>query len=694
MHRSGEGQVVDLASCRCEAARGDTDVLSRWPIGVAATVVGLVAALWRGRYLYRLIGAGRPDPARHPTFTRRARSEVVEVLGQRRLLRWGLPGLAHAAVFWGFLVLLTTVVEAYGALFDPDFAWPGFGRSPILGFLEDLFSLLVVVGLAVFLAIRLARRPARIGRSSRFYGSHTVVGYALLGMIFLVIATLLLFRGAADASGNLPDAGGAFVSRAIGYLLHGAGRGVAGTLTTVALDANVIVIAAFLALLPFTKHLHIALAPINVAYRRERPLGALNSTPDLDPAHFDDDTLLGVGKVTELTWKQLLDLATCTECGRCQSVCPAWASGKALSPKLFVMDLRDELFRSSRPPDEDGAALVPGVIAPEVLWACTTCGACVEECPVDIEHVDAIVDLRRHQVMSESDFPSEAEVMLRNVESRGDPFGIGAAARLEWAAGLDFEIEVVTGAIDPAVEYLLWVGCAGAHDARARRSVVATARLLHRAGVRFAVLGPAERCTGDPARRIGNEWLFQEQARQNIETLSGAGVRRIVTTCPHCLNTLGSEYPALGGNFVVRHHSEVLAELVAEGRLPSATSGEGLDNVTYHDPCYLGRHQRIFDSPRSVIDAAGAGLVEMDRARERSFCCGAGGARMWMEEPPAERVNALRVAEARATGAGVIATGCPYCRIMLDDGVQASADNGPLEVVDLAELLLRGIERD
>jgi len=664
-------------------------VLSRWPIGVAASLLAAALALARGRALGRLIASGRPDPTRRSSGWARLRRELVEVLGQRRLLRFTVAGAAHALVFWGFIVLLATVIEAYGALFSPTFAIPLIGHAPALGLVEDLFSALVLVGLVTFLAIRLARRPAREGRRSRFFGSHAAVAYALLTMIFLVIGTLLVFRGAASLDGHLPDGGLAYLSRAVGSLLAHGGHGFAARTETVALDANVVVIAAFLALVPYTKHLHIALAPLNIAFGRDRRLGPLHSTPDLDPEHFDEETLLGVGQIAEFSWKQLLDFATCTECGRCQSVCPAWASGKELSPKLLVMELRDELFAAPVVAPAAGRPIVPGVISPEVIWACTTCGACVEECPVDIEHVDAIIDLRRHQVMSESALPdASAATMLRNVESRGDPFGVGAAARLEWAADLGFEVEVVGEVIDPAVEYLLWVGCAGAHDARARRTVRSLARLLQRAGVRFAVLGRQERCTGDPARRMGNEFLFQEQARANIETLERVGVRKVVTTCPHCLNTIGSEYPALGGNFTVVHHSELLADLVAAGRLPV---GELAGRVTYHDPCYLGRHQRIFDEPRAVLAGTGAELVELERNRERSFCCGAGGARMWLEEPVEQRVNLLRTDEALATGSSVVATACPYCRIMLDDGVHARSAEDEVEVLDLAELLERSL---
>jgi Fe-S oxidoreductase len=333
---------------------------------------------------------------------------------------------------------------------------------------------------------------------------------------------------------------------------------------------------------------------------------------------------------------------------------------------------------------------VPGVIDPDVLWSCTTCGACVEQCPVDIEHVDAIIDMRRYEVLNESRFPSEAASMLRNVENRGDPWGLGAARRLEWAEGLSFEVPLVEGSIGDDVEYLFWVGCAGALDERARQTTQSIARLLHRAGVSFAVLGPAESCTGDPVRRLGNEYLFQTQARQNIETLNAAGARKVVASCPHCYNSLSKEYPSLGGNFEVIHHSQLLARLVAQGRL---RPGRLQAKVAYHDPCYLGRHSQIYGPPRSVIESVpGVSPLEMGRCRERSFCCGAGGARMWLEESQGKRINLERTDEALATGADVVSTACPYCLIMLDDAVKARGRDEEVKVLDVAQVLERSLE--
>jgi Fe-S oxidoreductase len=685
----------------------------RIAIGLAVTVVALTIAGRRFFFLYRLVRSGKADAGRFRDVPSRIWAELSEVAGQRKLLQKPVAGLAHAFTMWGFTVLILTIIEAYGDLFSKTFAIPGIGHSPALGFIEDFFAVAVLVALGVFAVIRLVDSPKRRERASRFYGSHLDAAWITLGMISGVMLTLLGYRAAQTRTpGDFPydHSWWPFASHGIGEAFASVSSGTAVNLETTFLILNIAFITGFLVFLSYSKHLHIFLAPINVAAsRRPVALGPLYSTPDMDMENVSEDTVFGAGHIEDLSWKQLLDTLTCTECGRCQDACPAWTTGKPLSPKLLIMGLRDNLFASaprlvgagrSAPTNGAGAGdgsdagagnladvptLVPGTIDPDVLWSCLTCGACVEACPVDIEHVDTIVDMRRYEVLMESRFPTESGLMLRNIENQGDPWGLGAAKRTEWTNVLDFDVPVIEGTIPDDIEYLYWVGCAGALDERARKATQATARMLHRAGVRFAILGPRESCTGDPARRLGNEYLYQEMGKANIATLNEAGAKKVVASCPHCFNSLSREYPDLGGNFEVIHHSQLLSHLIETGRLTAGTMDA---KVTYHDPCYLGRHNRIFDEPRSVLDAIdGVEQIEMRRCREKSFCCGAGGARMWMEEDIGKRVNLERTDEALTTGADVVSTACPYCLIMLDDAVRARQREDDVRVLDLSQVV-------
>jgi Fe-S oxidoreductase len=694
-------------------------------VGLVITAVAFAIAGRRLWWLARLGMAGQPAPERvqalreHPG--RGVGTQITEVFGQRKLLRWSVPGAAHFLTFWGFVILILTIIEAYGDIFSKTFAIPLIGHWAAIGFIEDLFAVAVLAGIGTFAVIRLRSDPARAGRASRFAGSHTGAAWLVLLMIFGVIATLLLYRGAQINTGDFPYPHGAFASQIVGHWLHPLGRGANGAVETAGILAQLAVILGFLVFVTYSKHLHIFIAPLNVLFSRRpdglralQPMRSGGRVLDFEEADPDTD-IFGLGKIEDLSWKGMLDLATCTECGRCQSQCPAWATGKPLSPKMLILDMRDHALakapylladsaeardhladsvknEAKRPLVGDSAA--HGVIDPDVIWSCTNCGACVQECPVDIEHIDHITSMRRHQVLIESAFPAEASSMLKNLENKGDPWGMGGSKRADWISELDFDVPVVDGPIGDDVEYLFWVGCAGALEDRAKKTTKAIAGLLHAAGVRFAVLGPAETCTGDPARRMGNEFVFSMLAQQNVETLNEARARTIVASCPHCFNTLANEYPQLGGNYQVLHHTQLLARLVADGRLTPVTPIE--EKITYHDPCFLGRHNKVFTAPREIMEQVpGVRSQEMHRCKERGFCCGAGGARMWMEERIGKRINAERIEEALGTDPDTISTGCPYCMVMLGDAISAKKSSGEakesLEVVDVAQLLARSV---
>src|SRR5271169_1354295 len=712
-------------------------------------IVGLFA-LRRVGWLVKLTLSGQPVSGRTDDIGTRVWTQVSEVLGQRKLLKWSIPGLAHFFTMWGFIILLTVYIEAYGLLFQPNFHIPIIGRWDALGFLQDFFATAVFLGIATFAVIRLTRSPREIGRSSRFYGSHSGGAWLILFMIFNVIWTYVLVRGSAVNNGTLPYGKGAFLSQLFGAILKPLGHTGNEVLETVALLLHIGVMLSFLIIVLHSKHLHIFLAPINVTFKRlPDGLGPLLPVEaDGKPIDFEnppDDATFGRGKIEDFTWKGMLDFATCTECGRCQSQCPAWNTGKPLSPKLVIMDLRDHWMakapyllgeKTAEPFEgldmetvheeghhvpESGFGRVPGhgpeqaarplvgtaeqggVIDPDVLWSCVNCGACVEQCPVDIEHIDHIVDMRRYQVMMESEFPSELSVLFKNLENKGNPWGQNASDRTNWIDELDFDVPVYGEDVDSfdGYEYLFWVGCAGAYDDKAKKTTKAVAELLAIAGVKYLVLGTGETCNGDSARRSGNEFLFQQLAQQAVETLDGLfeGVdtvdRKIVVTCPHCFNTIGKEYRQLGANYTVLHHTQLLNRLVRDKRLVPVTPVS--QDITYHDPCYLGRHNKVYEAPRELIGAAGANLTEMPRHAERSFCCGAGGARMWMEEHIGKRINHERVDEALATNAATIATACPFCRVMVTDGVndrQEEVGRSGVEVLDVAQILLGSLEYD
>jgi Fe-S oxidoreductase len=750
--------------------------LSGLQIGVVAlisvlSVLGIALFARTVGYLVRVIRLGQPDHTRGGHVGARLKSVLEESLGHARLGRWPLVGVMHWLVFVGFGGLFFTLLTAYGQVFDPTFALPLIGHFAPYEWFTELLGWSTLIAIAVLIAIRQKNHPrfaTADGRRSRFFGSSFWQAYYVEGTILVVGLCVLTLRGLeyaeAAARGEAPGMVHFPLTAWLGRLFEGTSPNSLKTTIVLVAALKIIVSMAWFITIAVQPTMGVAwhrfLAFVNIWFKRYPGRDAVRGLPTslgpLQPIRIkgevldfeaveelDEDAALGVGKVEDFTWKGLLDFSTCTECGRCQSQCPAWNTDKPLSPKLVVLNLRDhahgkapwlmahEMDRTGLPNDvleqsqrtlvapvDPDSPLTGGVIDPDVLWSCTSCGACVEQCPVDIEHVDHIMDMRRYQVLIESAFPTELGGLFKNLEKNANPWGMSPRTRMDWAKGLDFEIPLVGADVEDLaeVEYLFWVGCAGALEDRAKKTTRAVAELLHMAGVTFAVLGEGESCTGDPARRAGNEFLFQMLAQANVEMLNEVKATKIVVTCVHCFNTLANEYPQLGGTYEVVHHTQLLNRLVRDKKLtpvapPSGArtgagtgtgaaevAGNGPTEVTYHDPCYLGRHNGVYAPPRELIGSLpGVKLAEMPRHGNTSFCCGAGGARMWMEEKIGTRININRTTEAVATGADTIAVACPFCRVMLTDGLTTLQAGGEapenVQVADVAQLLLAAVKR-
>ncbi len=632
--------------------------------------------------VYRLIRlGGGPVPLERPGV--RLRDLLGQVLGHRKVLRRPLAGMLHLFIFWGFLILFTTIVQAIGEAFRPGWTLPVIGGAPLLAGLQDLFILLVLAGIGMALWLRLVVRPPRLA------GQDQRGAYLILAFITGIMVTLLLSRAGQIALDEPAWASGAPLSSLVAGWLAAAPAVVVRGVYEAAWWGHLVLIFTFLTWIPEGKHLHLITLVPNVLLRKARPRGALA------PIDIEHAERLGASAVEHFTWKDHLDAFACMECGRCVEVCPANSTGKELDPRRLHTDLRRQLTHAGSPPGGQPAAsthppLVGGVFSDDFLWQCLTCGACVEECPATNDHIDKIVEMRRHLVMEEARVPATMGEALRSLEARGHPFRGAGISRTAWVVGSDVKM-LADG--HPA-DWLLWVGCASAMNERNHAPLRALVRVLEEAGVEIAILGDEETCTGDPARRIGNEYLFQTFARQNIETLNRYGVGKIVTPCPHCYNTLKNEYPQFGGRYEVWHHTQLLAHLVETGRI-TPTDPVRL-TVTFHDPCYLGRHNGEYEAPRRVLRAIpGAAAVEMTHCRERGFCCGAGGGLYWMEDRVGQRVSHVRTHHAVATGAQVVATACPFCLLMLEDG--ATATESAIRPMDVAELLgqsLGGRARD
>ena len=759
-------------------------------IGVGATIVGWSFFLTRVGKFVGFFKLGAPTAAGERTSEpgKRTGTLIKEFLGHTRMARLPIVAIAHWFTMISFGVLVLTLAQATMQLFDPHAVLPLIGHFFPYEWITEFFAVTGLLGIIALIVIRQRNHPRDLHRKSRFFGSNFWQAYYVEFTILMVALCIALLRGLEYVLQGRAGQDNLLLHFPltfwIGELFSGLSTGAVEALIVVIALIKILVSYAWMVTVGLTPTMGVAwhrfLAFFNIWFKRHADgrtsLGALQPMQNKGEAidleameDMDEDAVLGVGKVEDFTWKGLLDFSTCTECGRCQSQCPAWNTEKPLSPKLMMINLRnhadakapwlkaaEQAKAEATPPaplpeDADkkakkahakemaayqgitdphenldllgtlsqaaqteavrplvGAQDVEelaemGVIDPDALWSCTTCGACVEQCPVDIEHVDHFVDMRRYQVLIESAFPTELSGLFKNLENKQNPWGMSQRKRMEWAKNLDFEIKQVGADIEDLgeVEYLFWVGCAGAFEDRAMKTTQAIAELLHTAGVDFAVLGDGESCTGDPARRAGNEFLYQMLAQANVEVLNEMKARKIVVSCAHCFNTIANEYPQIGGKFEVVHHTQLLNKLVREKRLTpvAPAAGETVSTpVTYHDPCYLGRHNGIYTPPRELIGSLpGLEYREMERSQERSFCCGAGGARMWMEETIGSRININRTQEAVATGAEQIAVGCPFCRVMLSDGLTAEQSEGNasegVEVLDVAQMLLAGVRR-
>ena len=657
----------------------------------------------RARHLISLYKKQQPDPTRSGDKSARMKNMLKEVLGHTKMLNFTGTGIAHWFVMIGFGALFGTLVTAYGQVIKPDFALPIIGHFVLYELFSEVIAALTGISIVALIGIR---QVTRFRMLNRFSGSGMGKAYYVEATILAIVFCVFALRGLEGALAGKESWNWHFAISWPAVLFF-------DSWSQTAIENAIVIVATLKIVISMTWFIVIAanltmgiawhrfLAFFNIYYKRNIDQPALGALPEMlskgKPVNFEDpaeDDVFGIGTRGDISWKGLLDMTSCTECGRCQSQCPAWHTDKPLSPKLLIMAMRDHAM--SKVVESENLVGENGPITPDVLWSCTSCGACVEECPVDIEHVDHIVNMRRFQVLVESEFPAELGGTFRNLEKAGNPWGANKQDREGWIAECDFPVKIVSGELPEDVEYLFWVGCAGAYEERAKKTTKAVAELLHMAGVNFAVLGKRETCTGDPARRSGNEFLYQILSRENIETLNETfgsrpkGKKKVVVTCPHCFTTIGRDYAQSGFELEMLHHTQLLNTLIKEGRLkPSPHKSD--KKLTYHDPCYLGRHNQIYAPPRELLQASGCDVEEMPRNQERSFCCGGGGGRMWMEEKIGTRINLNRVDEAIDTGAEEVAVACPFCRVMVGDGMVARQSD--VEVLDVAQILLRSVKQ-
>jgi Fe-S oxidoreductase len=672
-------------------------------ISYLITVVALVFLAIRVRHLISLYKKQQPDPTRSGNKSARMKNMLKEVLGHTKMLNFTGTGIAHWFVMIGFGALFGTLVTAYGQVIKPDFALPIIGHFVVYELFSEVIAALTGISIVALIGIR---QVTRFRMLNRFSGSGMGKAYYVEATILAIVFCVFALRGLEGALAEKESWNWHYAISWPAVLFF-------DSWSQTAIENAIVIVATLKIVTSMTWFIVIAanltmgiawhrfLAFFNIYFKRNIDQPALGALPEMlskgKPVNFEDpaeDDVFGLGTRGDISWKGLLDMTSCTECGRCQSQCPAWHTDKPLSPKLLIMAMRDHAM--AKVVETENLVGEKAPIELDVLWSCTSCGACVEECPVDIEHVDHIVNMRRFQVLVESEFPAELGGTFRNLEKAGNPWGANKQDREGWIAECDFPVKVVSGELPEDVEYLFWVGCAGAYEERAKKTTKAVAELLHMAGVNFAVLGKRETCTGDPARRSGNEFLYQILSQENIatfnETFGGRpkGKKKVVVTCPHCFTTIGRDYAQSGFELEMLHHTQLLNTLIKEGRLkPSPHKSD--KKLTFHDPCYLGRHNQIYAPPRELLEASGCDVEEMPRNKERSFCCGGGGGRMWMEEKIGTRINLNRVDEAIDTGAEEVAVACPFCRVMVGDGMVARQSD--VEVLDVAQILLRSVKQ-
>jgi Fe-S oxidoreductase len=649
------------------------------------TVIAVGAVLFSLFNRFRMLKIMRADNRFDQTMER-IKDVLVFAIGQKKMFKDPYAGVFHLLIFYGFLVVsirtVTMVLEGLFAGWELPLLHTPIGHAYL--FSKDVFEVLVLIGIVMAVVRRLLFPPERIVQS--------FAAWLVLGLISTLMLTDLLSEGARIQAGDITEASYLPMSALFGQMMGGLSATGLQVMYSSTWWIHLVVLYYFANELPYSKHFHVYTSIFNIYFRKRDAAGKL---PTMDLENVDDDTRFGTKSVTDFTWKQGLDMYTCTECGRCREYCPTTLTNKPLQPVLFTKAIRDQVYQEQKDllkQKTDGKViseidLVPTVVDPDVVWACTTCRWCEEACPLEITYTDKLIEMRQNLVLEKAEFPEEAQTAFRGMEVNGNPWQIAPESRMDWTEGLDIP---VCSDVGQDFDYLFWVGCAGAFDDNAKKVTVATAKLLKAAGVKFAILGVEEMCTGDAARRLGNEYLYQTLAQQNIETLNNYGVKKIIANCPHCFNALGSEYEDLGGKYEAIHGTQFVADLVKEGKIKLTKSVDR--EIVFHDPCYLGRTNNEFEAPRYLLEQIpGIKLKEAELSREKAMCCGAGGGRMWLEEDLGDRINRTRWNQMKETGCQDAAVACPFCYSMISDGQQEVGDEES-KTFDVIQLVAESAE--